>query len=94
MDCVGQQAEKKHDQSVDVGGGAGCGQVEGCMGGADLRGNRLRVDTAVATLRETPSLTQESDRKCARDKQASCTVPSRAPPPQGSKEGCPAQVNT
>ena len=83
------------------GGGAGCGKAAGCLGcrgQADLRGNRLRVDDAIATLGETPSLTQESVRKCARDQQVSCIVPSLAPPPQAvpqhSKEGCPARVNT
>ena len=78
-----------------LGGGAGCGKVAGwlgCTGGADLRGNRLRVDMAVATLGETPSLTQ--DRKWARDEQASCIVPSLAPPQQAVQQGglpCPGE---
>ena len=42
--------------------------------------------TAVAVVGETPSLTQESVGKCARDEQASCIVPSLAPPPQKAKK--------
>ena len=68
----------------------GRGWLQAAWAGLTLRGNRLRVDMAVATLGETPSLTQ--DRKWARDEQASCIVPSLAPLPQAvwqrSKEGC------
>ena len=53
---------------------------------------------AIAAVGETPSLTQEFVEKWARKEQASCIVPSLAPPPQaapqGSTEGCPAWVNT
>ena len=39
----------------------------------------------VAVVGETPSLTQKSIGKSARDKQGSCIVPSLAPPPQASR---------
>ena len=46
---------------------------------------------------ETPNFTGEFIKKFATDAQASCIVPSLAPPPQAalqhSKEGCPAWVN-
>ena len=78
------------------GGGAGCGKAAGCLGcrgQADLRGNRLRVDAAIATLGETPSLTQESDGTS----RGAALFP-LAPPPQAvrqrGKDGCPAGVNT
>ena len=50
----------------------------------------------IAMVGETPSLIREFLEKCTRDKQASCTVPSLAPPGQAvtSKEGCPTLVNT
>ena len=52
----------------------------------------------VAAVGEIPSLTGDFIGKWARDEQGSCTVPSLAPPPQavpqGSKEDCPALVNT
>ena len=52
----------------------------------------------VAMVGETPSLTRVFIGKWARDEQVSSIVPSLAPPPQavpqGSKEGCPALVNT
>ena len=41
---------------------------------------------AVAAVGETSSLTQELVEKCARDEQASCTVPSLAPPPQAAQQ--------
>ena len=74
------------------------------VGGADLRGSetqRWLWTKAVAKVGETPSLTRDSVEKHARDardEQASCTVPSLAPPPQAvpqhSKEVCLAWVNT
>ena len=71
------------------------------MGAGSAEGKtetQLTVDYAgLAMVEETPSLTQEFVGKWARDKQASCIVPSLAPPPQAalqcSKEGCPALVN-
>ena len=72
-----KELKKKIDQNhqtgrvVDHKGGVGCSKAVGCssyVGGADFMGNRPRVDTAVGTLEETPSLTQESHGKCARDK--------------------------
>ena len=53
---------------------------------------------AVATVGETPSLTQEFIEKCARDQQLSCIFPSLGPPlqaaPQHSNQACPSWVNT
>ena len=58
----------------------------------------LWTTAGVANKGETPSLTGGFIGKWASAKQASCIVPSLAPPPQAapkcSKEGCPAQVNT
>ena len=73
----------------------------GCVGGADLRGNwdsELTVDYGVChSGRNSQSHRRVHWKKCTRDKQASCTVPSLAPPPQAapqcSKEGCPAWVS-
>ena len=72
--------------------------LAGCAEGANLRGKlRLRADCGLqlgfATVGDTPSLTGQFV-----EKQASCTVPSLAPPPQAapqhSKDRCPAQVST
>ena len=47
--------------------------------------NWLWTMVGVAIVGDTPSLTREFVEKCVRDEQASCTVPSLAPPPQAAK---------
>ena len=78
-----------------------CGEVADCVGGGDLTGNwdsEVAVDYGGCQGGGNSQPQREFIEKCARDKQASCIVPSLAPPPQAvlprSKESCPAQVNT
>ena len=63
--------------------GEAADQAVGLRGRGWLKGKlRLRVDMAVATVGETPSLTWESLGKCAGEEQVICFVPFLAPPPQ------------
>ena len=61
---VRQWTERTHVK-VDPAGGAGCGEVAGCAGGADLRGNRLRAGCGLWQLPQWEKLlvSQESPLK-------------------------------
>ena len=54
----------------------------GCLKGKTETQSWLWAMAGVAMVGETLSLTQEFLEKCTGDEQASCTVPSLAPPPQ------------
>ena len=63
-------AERNHSEAADHGGEASCGEAPGCMGGADLRGNKnsdVAVDySGCHSGRNSQSHRREFTEKCAR----------------------------